>query len=425
MLGIGRFFRDKQAEPRFTAPPLPYERLTLEDHLSPSGPKRVLALDGGGVRGAMAIAILERIEDLLRARHGNHPDFRLSHYFDLIGGTSTGAIIGSALAARQLNAREIKEFYFRAAPEIFRRSPFRHGFVRSVFSHKALKKRLDEVFGDTCLGGRNITTGLAIVTKRVDTDSTWVLHNHPEGLYFNDPPDGSFVGNRHYPLANVIRASTAAPHFFKPEEIEIVEGKVTGLFMDGSVTPHNNPAFQTLMLCGLRNYNFRWTLNSERLLMINIGTGSMAERTPAKHFARKLQVFKTMDAMESMISSAEDFIDLLMHWVGDSPDPRVIDGEIGDLREDLIAGEPLLAYQRYQGVMTREWLRDTLGLSLTDEQLVILRDMSNPQGLPIAYEAGQAMAEHFVKEGHFPARFDLTAPGAPAHPGTDAPPIMA
>ena len=62
------------------------------------GPKRILALDGGGLRGIVSLAFLKRIEALLKERHGDDPDFRLCHYFDLIAGTSTGAIIAAGLA---------------------------------------------------------------------------------------------------------------------------------------------------------------------------------------------------------------------------------------------------------------------------------------------------------------------------------------
>ena len=60
-------------------------------HLFGPGPKRILALDGGGVRGAITVAFLERIESLLWERYGR--DMRLGDFFDLVGGTSTGAII--------------------------------------------------------------------------------------------------------------------------------------------------------------------------------------------------------------------------------------------------------------------------------------------------------------------------------------------
>ena len=60
-------------------------------HLFGPGPKRILSLDGGGVRGAVSVAFLERIEQILDEQAGHK--VRLGDWFDLIGGTSTGAII--------------------------------------------------------------------------------------------------------------------------------------------------------------------------------------------------------------------------------------------------------------------------------------------------------------------------------------------
>ena len=76
-----------------------YKIRTRDEHLQNDGrPKRVLALDGGGLRGILTLSFLAEIESMLRERHDGSKLFRLAHYFDLIAGTSTGAIIAAALA---------------------------------------------------------------------------------------------------------------------------------------------------------------------------------------------------------------------------------------------------------------------------------------------------------------------------------------
>ena len=76
-----------------------YRIKTRDEHWVADGtPKRILTLDGGGVRGILTLGYLERIEEILRERHNDSEDFRLCHYFDLIAGTSTGAIIAACLA---------------------------------------------------------------------------------------------------------------------------------------------------------------------------------------------------------------------------------------------------------------------------------------------------------------------------------------
>ena len=114
-------------------------------HLFGPGPKRILALDGGGVRGALSVAFLERIEGLLRQRHG--PNARLGDHFDLVGGTSTGAIIASALALG-LTTAELKDFYLNLAPYAFRRQRWSIPVLQPKFDARGLRNQLEAVIGD-------------------------------------------------------------------------------------------------------------------------------------------------------------------------------------------------------------------------------------------------------------------------------------
>jgi len=192
---------------------LPYQVRTRDDHYAIDGkPKRILALDGGGTRGVVEIALLEKVEKLLRDCHGGYDDFRLCHYFDLIAGTSTGAIIAAALASGWRVDR-IRDTYFELAGEVFEKTFFRKGLLRAKYSEEKLSAKLRNTFGDTTLGSEALSTGLLVVTKRVDTGSPWPLHNNPRRKYFNDRSTGT-IGNGHYPLWQVVRASTAAPAYF-------------------------------------------------------------------------------------------------------------------------------------------------------------------------------------------------------------------
>ena len=63
----------------------------------PSTRARLLAFDGGGIRGLFSLEVARRIEALLRERHGR-PDLVLADHFHYLGGTSTGAIIATFLS---------------------------------------------------------------------------------------------------------------------------------------------------------------------------------------------------------------------------------------------------------------------------------------------------------------------------------------
>ena len=82
------------------------------------GPKKILALDGGGIRGMMTVEILAGIEEMLRKALGRGDDFVLSDYFDYVAGTSTGAIIATCISLG-MSVAKIRDFYINSRREMF------------------------------------------------------------------------------------------------------------------------------------------------------------------------------------------------------------------------------------------------------------------------------------------------------------------
>ncbi|MDA7614046.1 patatin-like phospholipase family protein [Verrucomicrobiales bacterium] len=86
--------------------------------------KRLLPLDGGGIRGIFSIGVFKRVEEFLRERYRcENAGFVLKDYFDFVGGTSTSAIIAALLSKGQ-SVRSIREAYEQLGLIIFRRKPF-------------------------------------------------------------------------------------------------------------------------------------------------------------------------------------------------------------------------------------------------------------------------------------------------------------
>jgi hypothetical protein len=294
-------------------------------HLFGPGPKRILSLDGGGVRGVASIAFLEKLETEVEAIEGQ-PTL-LADWFDLIGGTSTSAIIASLLALGY-RASEVREFYERLAPRIFKRS-FRLLGWQSKFDARRLKDDLAEVIGKRPLDSPDLRTGLCVVLKRMDTGSAWVVMNNPRSGFWETHADRSFVGNRHLPIANLVRASAAAPGFFDPELIEIVAGQPPGLFVDGGLTPHNNPALLMLMVALLPAYGLNWHLGADNLLIVSVGTGSFRPTMDARSGVSALGL--TARALIGMIAESQQLVLTPMTYFGQSPVEWPINSEIGDL----------------------------------------------------------------------------------------------
>ncbi len=70
----------------------------LADRFEKSQTRKILSLDGGGIRGIITLEILAKLESDLKKRLQKGEDFRLSDFFDYFGGTSTGAIIAAGLS---------------------------------------------------------------------------------------------------------------------------------------------------------------------------------------------------------------------------------------------------------------------------------------------------------------------------------------
>ena len=111
--------------------------------------KRILSLDGGGVRGALTVGYLKKIETELRQQYG--ANYKLCDYYDLIGGTSTGSFIAAALAIGK-DADELKELYFNLSEDVFPKKgnltkTIRQLFKGAAYDHKPLERHLKEQFG--------------------------------------------------------------------------------------------------------------------------------------------------------------------------------------------------------------------------------------------------------------------------------------
>ncbi|MGE0724140.1 MAG: patatin-like phospholipase family protein [Alphaproteobacteria bacterium] len=384
-----------------------------DHHLFSPGPKRILALDGGGVRGIVSVAFLERIEAILRERTGDS-DYRLSSYFDLIGGTSTGAIIATALALGR-SVAEVRSLYLDLAPKLFKRWRWRLFGLQSKFDHRPLVEIMRAEIGDRTLGAPDLLTGLAIVAKRFDTASTWVLTNNPRAKYWSDPPDGRHVGNHAYRLADVVRASTAAPLFFDPQEIAIAPGQPPGLFVDGAVSPHNNPALQLLMLAGIEAYGFGWRLGADDLLMISVGTGNYPERQARAWGRRTPAAALAVKALSGMIANAGDLVLTMMQWMSTPARRWHIDGEIGDLgTSSVLGGRPLLTFQRYDMPLDPDWIATETGAPVDPRAIGRLRHIDDPRSIAPLHALAGRIAARQVSPDHLPASFDPPRPAPTA-----------
>jgi hypothetical protein len=375
-------------------------QLTPRDrHLFGPGHKRILALDGGGVRGAVTIAFLERLEKVVEEIEGR--PVLLGDWFDIIGGTSTGAIIAGALALGY-RAADIRTLYEHLAPKVFRASRWRVVGIQSKFDSRMLMEELDAVIGSRELGSHDLRTGLCVITKRMDTGSPWMVMNNPRSIYWNTPADSAYTGNCHYPLKNLVRASTAAPHYFDPEMIPIAPGMPPGLFVDGGVSPHNCPALYLFWIASLPQYQLNWPLGPENLTIVSLGTGSFRYQIKFEDLPWVRSIGVAIHALSAQISDAQQLIQAIMSWYGETPTRWTINSELGDLGSTAPPGgmKPLYRFLRYDIRLEEDWLRQNMDLKLDRPTVLKYRQLDQPLNIPELYKLGVAAAERQIRREH-------------------------
>ncbi len=389
---------------------------TFEQHLDPKeGPKRILSLDGGGLRGMMTVQVLKKIEKLLQDRFGDR-NMLLCNYFDLIAGTSTGAIIAAGLS-KGMTVKEIEAHYRNLGDKVFKRSFWRQGVVLEKYDADAVAKALGVVLGTKMMKDTEFNTGLLVVTKRLDSGSTWALTNNPDARYFKANPEcPQTVPNGEYPLWQVVRASTAAPTFFAGEEISIhsdesKERKDTvGHFIDGGVSPHNNPSLQALMVATMEGYRFGWKAGADNILLVSVGTGKADASVDLSSRVTDAAAAQAVLALKNLMEDCGDLVETVLQWISKpTPTARAIDGEMGTAGPVLGGGVGMLTYHRYNAMFTADWFKKAginVGETVDAAYLADMQEMDRPQNLDRLARLGAAVAETQVDAAHFPEAFD-------------------
>ncbi len=378
--------------------------MTLQQHLAPGPNKKILSLDGGGIRGALTAGYLEKLEKIIRDKH-NNPNMLLCDYFDLIGGTSTGAIIAALLAVGK-TAKEVKELYLTMGGKIFKGkrdwwNPLEtFKFLKAEFSEKNLEEALEEFLGDIKLGDEQarVKTGLCIITKRADTNSVWPLINHPAGKFYSL--------NKDYPLKNILRASSAAPSYFVPQLLEVDKG-MNGAFVDGGVSMANNPSLQLLKVATLNGFPFKWAKGKDKLFVVSLGTGNGVYNMRTNQITDNWLLNWAQEVPDMLMSDASWENQTIMQWLSYCPNAKIIDQEIGDLKDDFMSdtNSELLTYLRFNQELSVSALNALKmdGKTFDEHDVKSLQEMSNAQNRFLLYDIGvAASAEIEMYKDEFP-----------------------
>ena len=206
----------------------------------------ILALDGGGARGIYPACVLASVE-----RNLGKP---IKDCFDLITGTSTGAIIAGA-AATGVKMSTVVDLFDKEAPQVFRsRLPRWGGLIRSKYTRTRLEQLLKEYLPNKPLG--EISTPLLITSSSISTGSVHVFKSK-----YLDELGEQYLRDGDVLLSDAVLASCAAPSYFNPVQVGDY------LLADGGLWA-NNPS-----ILAVTEAMSKFNRSIEQVHILSIGTG--------------------------------------------------------------------------------------------------------------------------------------------------------
>ena len=270
----------------------------------------ILAIDGGGIRGLVPAAILDYIEKKI-----NHikesKTIKIGSCMDLVGGTSTGSIVGSLMllpcpekpGIPKYTMEQITQMYIDMGPDIFK-SHFWHnvktlwGLFGPKFPASNVEPDLLQMMGHHKL--KDLVKPCLFNAYDIDKRRVNIYTNHDDGQKYSD-----------YYVKDVIRGSTSIPAYFSPAHFKV--GIEENTLVDGGVFA-NNPSMvsyiEAIKEVGKQKGKGR-RKSPHNILVISMGTG-MSKRKPypykkSKKWGMVKWVFPILDILLAGSSDVVDY----------------------------------------------------------------------------------------------------------------------
>lgn len=235
----------------------------------------ILSVDGGGLRGIYAASILLKMEQELK--------MNFLEEFDLIVGTSTGAIIAAALAI-SISAQTVVDLYLQQGGFIFKKN-FGGGIITPKYNNNNLKQVLDEVFQNNMFS--DVKTRLMITATNVSDGMPWV---------FKSAYHERLTRDQGVKLADAVLSSCCAPIYFNPYEMN------DQLLADGGLWA-NNPALAALTETLGHNIDMK----KYKIRMLSLGSGVNVKSYPLDWVDKKWGVARWGTGLIDVIFNMQSF----------------------------------------------------------------------------------------------------------------------
>jgi patatin-like phospholipase/acyl hydrolase len=269
--------------------------------------KKILSIDGGGIRGILPAAILAHLEKRLQLEMRDQ-QVRIADCFDLLSGTSAGGILtclylvpqerGKTPLRPKYSADYIHQLYCTLGPVLFKR-PFSYllrsgfGLFRSRYNEDALYDFSKKIIGDSYISEVMkdcLITSYDLSSRKALLFSRYSAHKYGEMA--------------DYKLCDIACATSAAPSYFVPAQIFAKDNGSRHL-VDGGVYA-GNPA-----MCSLVEAIKLWPQESiSNFRMLSIGTGKVIrpyQYNRTKHFGYIHWLHPILDILMSSVSETVDF----------------------------------------------------------------------------------------------------------------------
>lgn len=204
----------------------------------------ILCLDGGGTRGIYTARLLDKVEQEF--------GIEIQDRFDLIAGTSTGAIVAAA-AVSKISMEEIVRLFDEEAPDIFRKKWYRNQLLFSKYSNDILKVIISKHIPATLLS--DVETPLILTASEITTSEMHFFRSYD----VNQENRGK--SNPEIHLRDAVVASCAAPTFFAPK-------LVSNLYLADGGLWANNPS-----IAALAEAKTVFQKDVSQVRILSIGTG--------------------------------------------------------------------------------------------------------------------------------------------------------
>jgi hypothetical protein len=278
--------------------------------------KRILTIDGGGVRGAFAAAIVEQME---RVNGGK----RACEIFDCFCGTSAGSLLAAGLAAGH-SASQLKELFVQLGESMGEgmraSSPGSNDAAKNrLSSTHALEQALRSLFGDK--KGRDLERRLAVPARDMRTGHVVFFGNFPPDQ-LDTPSFWNQDSDPDEPVWLMVRRSAALPPMFEPDDG----------YVDGGISPFANPSYAAYI--GVQR-RLGWNPYRERLRFYSVGTGYHVQHV------RDIEKLADNALYDKLIGAMMQDVNFLQHQVMKR---RCDDGRIWYKRYNVRFDAPSLAH---------------------------------------------------------------------------------